>query len=213
MSLTSASSKAGSGGSGSVEKSPRWRGAGRMCGRVQDGRSLFPLLRDPTLAWGRELLLDTGNYQGVRTDRYVYAEHTTGEKELYDLQNDPHELRNLWKVPSAKPIWNALAGQLERLRHCVGPGCQRGPRLKLELKSVGANCKRRSLLARLRGLDNHYVTEFHLTVDGRVVAVDRRKPFVIRLRSSRLRRPSQLRALAVLKDGRRLTIDRTANGC
>jgi N-acetylglucosamine-6-sulfatase len=186
---------------------------GAVAGRVQDGRSLYPLLRDPTLAWGRELLLDAGSYQGVRTDRYVYAEHTTGEKELYDLENDPYELRNLWKVPSAKPIWNALAGQLERLRHCQGASCQRGPRLKLELKRVGTSCKRRSLLVRVRGLDNHYVTELHLTVDGRGAVVDTRKPFVIRLRSSKLQRPSQIRALAVLKDGRRLTIDRTARGC
>jgi hypothetical protein len=186
---------------------------GALPGRVQDGRSLFPLLRDRTLAWGRELLLDTGSYQGVRTDRYVYAEHTTGEKELYDLQKDPYELHNLWKVKSAVPIWNALAGQLQRLRHCNGPNCQRGPRLKLSLKRVGTTCRRRSLLVRLRGQDNHYAVELHLSADGRTVGVDTRRPFAIRVRSSKLRRPSKLRALAVLKDGRKLTIDRTASGC
>jgi hypothetical protein len=149
----------------------------------------------------------------VRTDRYVYAEHTTGEKELYDLQKDPYELHNLWKVKSAVPIWNALAGQLERLRHCNGPNCQRGPRLALSLTRAGSTCKHRSLLVRLRGSDNHYATELHLTVDGRRAAADFRRPFAIRLRSSKLRRPSKIRALAVLKDGRRLTIDRTASGC
>jgi N-acetylglucosamine-6-sulfatase len=186
---------------------------GALAGRVQDGRSLFPLTDDPTLSWGRELLLDTGSYQGVRTDRYVYAEHTTGEKELYDLQHDPYELRNLWKVASAQPIWHALAGQLERLRHCLGPTCQRGPRVKLELRRTGTICKRRSLLARLRGADNHYVTELQLTVNGRPAGVDNRRPFALRLRSSKLERLSSIRALAVLKDGRRLTIDRTAHGC
>ncbi|MEA2492293.1 MAG: N-acetylglucosamine-6-sulfatase [Thermoleophilaceae bacterium] len=186
---------------------------GAIPGRTQDGRSLFPLLRDPTLSWGRELLLDTGDYQGVRTDRYVYAEHATGEKELYDLQNDKYELHNLWKDPDSQPIWNAMAGQLQRLRHCNGPNCQRGPRVQLELKRVGTICKRRSLLARLRGQDNHYVIEMDLTVDGHRVAVDTRPPFAVRLRSSSLRHPSQLRAFAILKDGRRLSIDRTANGC
>jgi N-acetylglucosamine-6-sulfatase len=200
--------------SSNVDLSPTiLEATGAIAGRTQDGRSLFPLLRDPTLAWGRELLLDAGPYQGVRTDRYVYAEHTTGEKELYDLEKDPHQLRNLWKVPSAVPIWNALAGQLERLRTCNGPNCQRGPSLSLGLKRYGTTCKRRSLLARLRGRDNHYATELHLRVDGRTVAVDTRRPFAIRLRSSKLRRPSTIRALAVLKDGRRLTIDRSANGC
>jgi N-acetylglucosamine-6-sulfatase len=186
---------------------------GATAGRVQDGRSLYPLLRDRTLAWGRELLLDAGSYQGVRTDRYVYAEHTTGEKELYDLEKDPYELHNLWKVKSAVPIWNAMAGQLQRLRHCNGPNCQRGPRLKLSLKRVGTTCKRRSVLVRLRGQDNHYAVELRLSADGRAVGVDTRRPFAIRVRASKLRRPSRLRALAVLKDGRKLTIDRTASGC
>jgi N-acetylglucosamine-6-sulfatase len=202
--------------SSNVDLSPTiLQASGAIPGRVQDGRSLFPLLRDPTLSWGRELLLDTGTYQGVRTDGYIYAEHTTGEKELYNLQKDPYELHNLWKAQSAKPIWNALAGQLQRLRHCSGPGCQRGPNLKLELKRVGSSaaCKRRYVLARLRGVDNHYVTELHVSVDGRSAGVDLRKPFAVRLRASSLRRPSRIRTLAVLKDGRRLTLDRAARGC
>ena len=201
--------------SSNVDLSPTiLEATGAIPGRVQDGRSLFPLLHDPGLSWGRELLLDTGSYQGVRTDRYVYAEHTTGEKELYDLQDDPYQLHNLWKASRAKPIWNALAGQLEKLRHCSGPSCQRGPKLSLELKRAGpSGCERRSVLARLRGPDNHYVTQFHLTVDGREIARDVHVPFVVRMRLSSLKRPSRVRALAVLKDGRQLTIDRTANGC
>ena len=187
--------------------------AGATAGRTQDGRSLWPLLRDPTLAWGRTLLLSAGAYFGVRTDRYVYAEHRTGEKELYDLQNDPFQLRNLWKVPRAQSIWHAMAGQLERLRDCRGRGCQRGPRLKLGLRRTGTVCKRRSVLARLRGEDNHYAVELQITVDGRRVAVDRKPPFAVRLRSRRLKRPSAIRALAILEDGRRMTIDRSANGC
>jgi hypothetical protein len=85
--------------------------------------------------------------------------------------------------------------------------------VSLELKRVGTICKRRSVLARVRGPDNHYVSEFRLSADGRSRGVDTRPPFAIRLRSSKLGRPSSLRALVVLKDGRRLTIDRTAQGC
>src|SRR3954453_1840552 len=128
-------------------------------------------MRDTGLAWGRFLLLDAGSYQGVRTDRYVYAEHTTGEKELYDLKADPDETRNLWRVPSAQPIWNALAGQLDRLRHCAGPTCSRSPRVKLSLRRRGRKCKTRQVLARLRGPDTHYAIELSLRIDGRVVAV------------------------------------------
>ena len=185
---------------------------GAIAGRTQDGRSLFPLMRDPGLRWGRELLLDTGPYQGVRTDRYVYAEHTTGEKELYDLKNDPFELRNLWHDRASRPIWNALAGQLARLRTCSGPSCQRGPRLKLSLRSRGHGCRKRVILAHLVGADNHYAVALHVSVEGYTLT-DHRPPFVIGVRAKGLGRAGRLRALAVLKDGRRLTIDRTTHGC
>ena len=33
--------------------------------------------------------------QGLRTPRYLYAEHATRERELYDLRSDPEELTNL----------------------------------------------------------------------------------------------------------------------
>jgi arylsulfatase A-like enzyme len=185
---------------------------GALAGRVQDGRSLFPLLRDRTLEWGRELLLDAGSYQGVRTNRYVYAEHRSGEKELYDLATDPYELRNLWKVPSARPIWNALAGQLSRLRRCSGPSCQRGPRLRLQLRPQGRPCARRVVVARLRGTDNHYAVQLRVRASGRTLT-DRKPPFVVKIRAAHLGRSGPVRALAILKDGRRMTIDRVAHGC
>jgi hypothetical protein len=33
-------------------------------------------------------------YAGIRTQRHKYVEHTTGEKELYNLSADPYELRS-----------------------------------------------------------------------------------------------------------------------
>ena len=72
-------------------------------GRVQDGRSLLELLADPGAEWGRDILIENGNgangvptYRGIRNYRFLYVEHqTTGETELYDLQNDPFELQSL----------------------------------------------------------------------------------------------------------------------
>lgn len=37
----------------------------------------------------------SATYFGLRTTRYKYIEYATGERELYDLVNDPHELNNL----------------------------------------------------------------------------------------------------------------------
>ena len=70
-------------------------------GRVLDGRSLLELLADPGAEWGRDILIENGKgangiptYRGIRTYRYLYIEHrTTGEYELYDLVEDPFQLR------------------------------------------------------------------------------------------------------------------------
>lgn len=34
------------------------------------------------------------HFWGLRTARYKYVELVTGEKELYDLERDPYELKN-----------------------------------------------------------------------------------------------------------------------
>src|SRR5262249_54560166 len=33
-------------------------------------------------------------YRALRTDRYLYAEYSTGEKQLYDIPKDPNELHS-----------------------------------------------------------------------------------------------------------------------
>ncbi|HKF80675.1 MAG TPA: sulfatase/phosphatase domain-containing protein [Thermoleophilaceae bacterium] len=48
-------------------------------GRLEDGRSLFPLLRDSGREWGRDLLIEgnagvNGGFSALRTYRYVYVE-------------------------------------------------------------------------------------------------------------------------------------------
>ena len=61
-------------------------------GRRPDGRSLLALARDPLLRSGRDILLETTTYSAIRTPRYVFVQHTTGEQELYDLATDPNQL-------------------------------------------------------------------------------------------------------------------------
>ncbi|MGH2783406.1 MAG: sulfatase family protein, partial [Thermoleophilaceae bacterium] len=61
--------------------------AGAEPKRVMDGRSLFELVEDPGIWWGRDLLIENGNgannvspYRAIRTQRFVYAKHLrTGE--------------------------------------------------------------------------------------------------------------------------------------
>lgn len=71
-----------------------------------DGRSFWPLVRGESVPWRKELLYEyfwernypqTPTLHALRTDRYKYV-HVTGLwdiDELYDLQDDPGETRNL----------------------------------------------------------------------------------------------------------------------
>ena len=79
--------------------------AGAAPALPQDGRSLFGLLRDRDLRWGRELLIEGPSgfqavaFSALRNERFLYAEHDSGERELYDLRRDPHQLVSLHLDP------------------------------------------------------------------------------------------------------------------
>jgi N-acetylglucosamine-6-sulfatase len=151
-------------------------------GRVPDGRSLFPLLRDRGLEWGRELLVEGAPgimavaYGALRNHRFVYAEHDNGERELYDLRRDPDQLENLVGEPRLAGIEARLAERLAALQTCAGRGCWRGPRLRIALRGCrglvrGAALERVRLRQRGTRLRARVITR-----DGRVVTLDRRLP-------------------------------------
>jgi arylsulfatase A-like enzyme len=61
-----------------------------------EGRSLRPLLENPKAMWDRPALTTYGEkYASVRDEHYRYIRYPDGTEELYDHQNDPHELNNL----------------------------------------------------------------------------------------------------------------------
>ena len=62
-------------------------------------------------------------FHGLRIDGYTYVEYVTGERELYDIKNDPDELHNLASTASA-PRLAALHQRLEDLRTCKGATCR-----------------------------------------------------------------------------------------
>ena len=98
-------------------------------GLVMDGQSLVPIVQQPR----SELLLEAPSFNeqpsftAIRSARYKYAEHGNGEKELYDLQNDPFELRNRHGNPAYAAIEAQLAARLLELQNCAGPSCRAGP--------------------------------------------------------------------------------------
>lgn len=91
------------------------------------GRSLLPLVRDPATAWRDGVLIQisedhTG--RALRTDRWKYAvaapdvpgdragAATYVETHLYDLANDPYELRNLVALAPYREVASHCRSQL-----------------------------------------------------------------------------------------------------
>ncbi len=113
-----------------------------------DGRSFLPLFDNPKQAWRESFLLErrqleqqyvelaeqlgmtaeqidrAAPFDAIRTAGWTYVEYGTGERELYDLARDPHQLDNV--VETADPaLVAALAARLAELRTCAGAECRR----------------------------------------------------------------------------------------
>jgi N-acetylglucosamine-6-sulfatase len=111
--------------------------AGLMPPSFVDGRSLEPLLSTSRPSSWRSAFLvehwqdETGDpYAGtipddkaVRTGRYLFTRYATGEKELYDLSNDPYELKNVHKTATTD-LKSRLASRLDALESCAAQSCR-----------------------------------------------------------------------------------------
>jgi arylsulfatase A-like enzyme len=189
-------------------------------GLPPDGRSVLPLLRDPGLEWGRDILLErpaANNAQGsrvytaIRTPRLVYAEYARGDRELYDLGADPDELRNVYGTPAAAPFTSELARRLGRLRECVSSFCRVGPALNLSLSYQGP-CASSMIRARVAGADERYLQYVDFVVAGQRSRVDK-PPFERLVPPQSAPAGARLRAQAVMNDGRRMTLDEAVRRC
>jgi len=60
------------------------------------------------------------DWRGVRTKKWVYAFHKFGDWIMYDLQNDPHQLKNLVDDPKYAARKKQLAGRLAKMRKDLG---------------------------------------------------------------------------------------------
>jgi arylsulfatase A-like enzyme len=77
-----------------------------------DGRSLKPLLADPTLAWDHPVLTTKDQHDhAIRTPQWRYIRYASGERELYDEVSDPGELLNL----SSNSAHHAVMAELDAL--------------------------------------------------------------------------------------------------
>ena len=189
---------------------------GAQPGRVMDGRSLIPVAKDKLLQSGRDILLETPTYAAVRSPNWLYAEHVTGEKELYNLARDRDELNSQQTNPAYDSMEANLAMRLARLRQCKGAVCRRGVQLSLgtRLQRNGRGCRASRVFARVGGPSTRRIANTAFYLDGHLLKRDRRAPFTVFV-PKRFAKPdgSLLEALTTLTDSRRQTVTRHIIGC
>lgn len=95
------------------------------------GESLFPLFKGENENWRDELYYHYYEYPaehavkrhyGIRTDRYklIHFYYDIDEWELYDLQEDPNEMMNVYSDPEYANVRGELHRRLEDLREYYG---------------------------------------------------------------------------------------------
>jgi N-acetylglucosamine-6-sulfatase len=186
------------------------RATGVRAARILDGRPLQPLLADPGVEWGRDLLIERGPGQSglgmrsvtaIRTPRYLFAAHATGERELYDLDRDPFELHSAHADSAVEELRSELARRLEALQDCVGTSCRLQPAVELSV-SAEPGCER---ALRVSGRDERWVERVEFSAEGVVLTRDEAAPFGRSLQG--VSPAATVRALVVFTDGRRLTLE------
>lgn len=73
---------------------------------------------------GASIAAPIENYLGVRIGPYKYIEYQTGDRELYDLAKDPHEVFSRHKVGNYDRVQRYLHELIAQLEGCVGPDCK-----------------------------------------------------------------------------------------
>ncbi len=92
-----------------------------------DSKSMGLDPQDPDLLRGQAATPTP--YRALRTERYLYVEYATGERELYDYTNDEYELDNQladWEghIPTADPqVVQDLQDRLAAAKNCSGGSC------------------------------------------------------------------------------------------
>ncbi|MGM8361881.1 sulfatase [Flavobacterium sp. ARAG 55.4] len=80
-----------------------------------DGNSLVPLIKNPNLKWSHPSFTSYGeNYSSVRNERYRYLSYPDGTEEMYDLQNDPYEWKNIVNDKNVETIKDKLKREIPK---------------------------------------------------------------------------------------------------
>jgi arylsulfatase A-like enzyme len=87
-----------------------------------NGKNLLSVLTEPDTTIREDVSIELHNNKtkpkgqdyALRTDDYLYIELGTGERELYDLRNDPGQLRNLMSLQFAETTYKTVLADLSK---------------------------------------------------------------------------------------------------
>jgi N-acetylglucosamine-6-sulfatase len=98
-----------------------------------DGRSLAPLMVSSPPApsdWRHSFLVENyfsehkaPDYRAVRTQEHVFVRYASGERELYDLRQDPYQLASQ-HASAGNALLAELNSQLDALEDCASDSCR-----------------------------------------------------------------------------------------
>jgi len=104
-----------------------WRSAFLVEAATELGGTVVPLLSGDQLPedWRSASRKDWGRpgLEAIRTEDHLYVEYGTGERELYDLKDDPYELDNRYGAADHELLQH-LRGRLAALRGCSAAACR-----------------------------------------------------------------------------------------
>jgi len=116
-----------------IDLAPTFAEAAGVEAPATEGRSLLELLGSGSASatWRDTFLIEHLGHEGGRnaptfcaahTERYVLARYSTGEEELYDLVEDPHQMRNVARSERYRERRRTLRAKLRALCDPMPPG-------------------------------------------------------------------------------------------
>lgn len=111
--------------------------ASATAGRIMDGRSLVPVLGDDAPRphhWRQDFLVEIyrnpvgtvigpNEIRALRTQDEIYVEWIAGDRELYDLRDDPYQLESQHDTAPPGQL-RRLSRRLAELATCAGDSCR-----------------------------------------------------------------------------------------
>lgn len=117
--------------------------AGASLPKHLHAKSLVPLLSDDGVEWPGDLMMEFhGDIAGFRSQRilrnarYKFVYNVLDRNELYDLDDDPHELKNVFEAPAYRAVRTALAKRLVERMNDTDDGLAKSAQVALGVETM-----------------------------------------------------------------------------